>query len=478
MRHHILSSNHGYAGGLKRLAALFAAVGVLAVLLVVPTGASAAPGDQDQWFLAEGTIDWGFSLYITIENPNNQVVHVNVTYMTEDGPVNGGQLTLPAMSHTTIWDDVIWEALHGAKDFSSKFVCVEGLDIAVDRTMYWTGDGAASPEGHSSVGATSPMSTWYLPEGSSQWGFETWLTIQNPNETAADCTVTYMPEGGTAVPVPHSVPARSRRTYSMFTDVGSMDASIKVDSPESLPVICERSMYRNKRRGGHESMGTSNIWRTAYLAEGTTSWGFTTYVVIQNPNGVQNDVTVTYMTPSGPVTHPEDPIMMPPYSRKTIRVNDYLAGRDFSTRVNGTYAVVAERAMYWDNGTGEACHDSIGTVFPHSKWYLPDGWTGWAPAMNDTYETYTTVQNPNTVPVDVVVTYLTYNGVGNVTFTDTIAPASRVTYPMSEHITNNKVAVLVESLTTGRHIIVERSMYWHSRGAGTNTIGGHTVDTI
>ena len=45
------------------------------------------------------------------------------------------------------------------------------------------------------MGVTSPAKTWYLPEGSSDWGFECWLLIQNPNALQANCTVTYMIEG-------------------------------------------------------------------------------------------------------------------------------------------------------------------------------------------------------------------------------------------------------------------------------------------
>jgi hypothetical protein len=33
-------------------------------------------------------------------------------------------------------------------------------------------------------------------------------------------------------------------------------------------------------------------------------------------------------------------------------------------------------------------------------------------------------------------------------------------------------AVMVRSLDGGRPVMVERAMYWNSRGAGTDTIGG------
>ncbi len=241
------------------------------------------------WYLAEGSTDWGYNCYITIENPNPTPVTAHVSYMTKSGPREKADLTLPASSQTTVnpKDDL------GATDFSTRVTCKDGNTIAVDRTMTWTGPGAASPEAHSSTGVTSPETNWYLPEGSTAWGFECWLVIQNPNTSEATCTVTYMIEGAGAKTVVKKVPASSRATFNVADDVKEKDTSIKVTS--DIPVIPERAMYRNNRREGHDSIGTTTPATDYYLAEGTTAWGFTTYVLVQNPNDTPANVTVTYM---------------------------------------------------------------------------------------------------------------------------------------------------------------------------------------
>ena len=415
------------------------------------------------WYLAEGTSAWGFDCYVTIENPNNTAVSATVTYMTDAGAVPGGDINLPAMSQATINPrDIL-----GAKDFSTKVECKEGKTIAVDRTMSWTGPGAPSPEAHCSVGVTSPAKTWYLPEGSSDWGFECWLLIQNPNDTEATATVTYMIEDEEPQTFEKKVPASSRATFNMADDIGAKDASIKVQADK--PVIPERAMYRNNRRGGHDSIGTTSPATDYYLAEGTTDWGFTTYVLVQNPNDTPADVTVTYMTGGGPV--PQAPFTMEPNSRKTIRVNDVLPDEDLSTQVHSDKPIIAERAMYWGEGTplGEACHDSIGMSAPHTTFYLPDGQT------SDGRETYTLIQNPNTTDVTVEITYMTPDGKGNVTKTEKVPASSRKTFNMLEHSgITGRAAVMVTSKTEGKKIMVERAMYWNNRGAGTDTIGGYS----
>jgi len=415
------------------------------------------------WYLAEGSTAWGFDCWISIINPNASAVTCKMTYMPTQGGNVTQSVTLSAGSRATIYPK---EKL-GARDFSTKVECTDATKtIAVDRTMSWTGTGATTPEAHSSVGVTSPAKTWYLPEGSTAWGFECWLLIQNPNPGAATCTVTYMLEDGTTVVKTKDVPKNSRKTFNVADDIGAKDASIKVTSAQ--PVIPERAMYRNNRREGHDSIGTTAPAKSYYLAEGTTNYGFTTYVLIQNPDPAPNQVTVTYMTNSGP--KPQAAFTMEPNSRKTIRVNDVpgMAKSDFSTQVSGTGNVIAERAMYWDNGTGEATHDSIGMDKPHTTFYLPDGQAG------SDVETFTLVQNPNATPVNITVTYLKPSG-APVSFADSVPANSRKTFNMASHSgINGRASIMVTSKTAGKKIMVERSMYWNNRGAGTDTIGGYS----
>jgi hypothetical protein len=273
-----------------------------------------------------------------------------------------------------------------------------------------------------------------------------------------------MTENNGAIPVEHKVPPNSRKSYSMEADIGKKDASIKVECP--VPVIPERAVYRNDRREGHDSIGTTAPSTDYYLAEGTTAWGFTTYVLVQNPQNTPTDVTITYMTPTGPST--QVPFQMPANSRKTVKVDDILGNADLSTRVHGSQPIIAERAMYWDNGTGEACHDSIGMASSHTCYYLPDGET------SNGRETWTLVQNPNASPVAVEVSYLTQTGAGNVVFYDSIPANSRKTYNMADSGLSGRAAVMVTSKTPGQKIMVERAMYWNNRGAGTDTIGAYS----
>jgi lysophospholipase L1-like esterase len=449
--------------------------GIASVNVFNPTPGGGTSGAQtftvgspsSTWYLPEGTTAWGFSTYITIENPNDSTVNAKVIYMPFGAANKTETITLPASSQTTLTNDHLVSAMGQQTDFSTEVECLDATKtIAVDRTMTWTGPGAPSEEAHSSVGVTSPAKTWYLPEGSCNWGFETWLLIQNPNTSEATCQVTYMIENEGPKTVEHKVDPNSRATFDMSKDIGAKDASIKVVS--DIPVIPERSMYRNNRREGHDSIGTTTPANDYYLAEGATGYnvGYITWVLVQNPQDTPTDVTLTYMTQGGQVPGPS--FQMQPNSRKSIRLNDQLPpNTDVSTRVHGSAPIIAERAMYWgaDAPLGEACHDSIGMDSPHSTFYLPDG---------ETYngmETWTLVQNPNKEDMPIEINYLLAGG-GVKTFTDVVKANSRKTFFMADVVPNGRAAIMVKSKTAGKPIMVERAMYWNSRGAGTDTIGG------
>jgi hypothetical protein len=410
------------------------------------------------YFLAEGSTGYGFETYINIENPNAEDVNASVNFLLANGSVKSASVGLPKQSQTTVNP----REYVGDADFSTRVDCVQGKMIAVDRTMVWTGQGASAAEAHSSIGTTSPQKTWYLAEGSANWGFETWTLVENANGAPTNVTLSYMLEGGGVIEKTKTLAANSRASFSMADAIGPQDASILVTS--DLPVVTERAMYRNNKREGHCSIGTPSPGTNFFLAEGTTAWGFTTYVLLQNSNPTPAKVTLTYMTPGGPV--PQAPFTMPASSRKTVKVNDQLPNSDFSIRVASDMPVVAERAMYWDSPAGEACHASSGVCSSHMNFYLPDGST------TERVETYTLVANPNSGPVDIEVSYLLKGGGEPVTFTDTIAANSRKTYAMSDKIPNGAAAIVVKSKTPGRGIMAERSMYWNSRSAGTDTIGG------
>ncbi|MHB8897035.1 MAG: lipocalin family protein, partial [Candidatus Geothermincolia bacterium] len=258
---------------------------------------------------------------------------------------------------------------------------------------------------------------------------------------------------------------------SLLADIGAIDASVRVTS--DVGVVAERSMYRNNRREGSCSMGATTPANDYFLAEGTTAWGFSTFVLVQNPNETAANVTVTFMTPDGPVAQP--PFVLPAACRKTIKVNDIagVSNTDLSTRVHADAPVVAERAMYWSGGPDglEACHASIGVPGGSKSFLLPDGQTSGG------RETYALVQNPESSAMTVNVTYLPENGGDPVGVKASIPANSRRTFNMADEVKDGRASILVSVDGGVGNVIAERSMYWNARGAGTDSVGSGGLGT-
>ena len=226
--------------------------------------------DSAIWYLAEGSTDWGFDCYVSVENPNDEAVDRQADL--HDLHRAGGRAH---REHARQLPGHRLPRRHpGGRDFSTKVECLEGKshqrgpDHVLDR-----GRAPPAPEAHCSIGVTSPATTWYLPEGSSAWGFECWLLIQNPNATCRHLPGHLHDRGrAPADERLHACPPTRRATFNMADDIGAA-RRLHQGGRRTSRSSRERAMYRNNRREGHDSIGTTTPATDYYLAEGSTGLG-------------------------------------------------------------------------------------------------------------------------------------------------------------------------------------------------------------
>ncbi|MDD5448477.1 MAG: molybdopterin-dependent oxidoreductase, partial [Actinomycetota bacterium] len=241
-----------------------------------------------EWYLAEGYTGGGFEEWICIANPNSWETEVEIEYMIEgENPVSQQATLAPRSRKTILVNDVVGDG----KNVSAKVTGNHGDSLVVERAMYWNerdGGSAAS-------GVNNPQTEWYLAEGSTGGGFETWILVQNPNDKAANVTLTYMDKEGEKKGPVVSMPAHSRKTFNVADTLpDNWEVSTKVVG--DIPVIAERAMYWNERDGGHVEKGQDSPKFRSFLAEGSTAGGFETWVIVQNPKSVDAMVYLTYLT--------------------------------------------------------------------------------------------------------------------------------------------------------------------------------------
>ncbi|MEW6553307.1 MAG: hypothetical protein AB1384_03345 [Actinomycetota bacterium] len=225
-------------------------------------GGHAVVGETEpgkEWFLAEGFCDWSFETWICILNPNLEPADVAINYRSVDGAALAPQLVgVPGYSRFTIYANEVV----GRGEFS--FHVTSDQPIVVERPMYFTYM-YAWEGGHDNMAMDRAAGEWYLAEGSTRQGIETYLCILNPLDVDQEVYITYMMEESRNEVVDFIIPARSRYTRSVNADVGpGHDVSFRIKAQKGASfaekggIVVERPMYflyGGEIPGGHVASG-------------------------------------------------------------------------------------------------------------------------------------------------------------------------------------------------------------------------------
>ncbi|MER3395852.1 MAG: hypothetical protein C4319_03605 [Acidimicrobiia bacterium] len=407
---------------------------------------SARPGRD--WYLAEGATGYGFETYILIHNPGLVAANVALTYMTPEGPISRSPLVVPPKSRRTIVVAADLPRAEVAAHLSSD------QDIVVERSMYWRGADGAWREGHAVVATRRPSKRWYLPEGSTNWGFDEWVLLQNPTSSSATVTLNFVAQDGRTAQRTLNIEQGRRATIRVADVLPAADLATEISA--SAPIVAERAMYWGgpypASAGGSASMGLVAPSHTWYFAEGSSDWGFDTWLLLQNPSDSSVAVDVVYMTQAGPRVRPG--ITMPPHSRQSISMGWDIGRSDSAIYVRASKPILAERSMYYSPdrspaGLSRSGHASQGSSAPANSWLLAEGST--AHGLHE----FVLVQNPGSAEARVQLSLRTEAGqYGTNSFV--VGPGSRLTVYLNALVPEVDVSVVVSA---SRPVVVERAMY-------------------
>ncbi|MBA2353171.1 MAG: IPT/TIG domain-containing protein [Acidobacteria bacterium] len=432
-------------------------------------------------YFAEGASGSFFSTRFALANPHDEQVAVTATFTDTAGGATSMELIVPAMGRATI-DESNRPAL-GSEAFATRFDA--SREIGIDRTMEWAAGGVAYGA-HSETGIAEPRTSWVVAEGATIGGFNLFYLLQNPTDESAEIKVTYLLATGQRIEKVHSVAAQARTNIWVNKEapmLESAEMSATFTSLNNVPVVVERSMYRNVGgqlfTAGHNSAAIAEPALRWFLAEGATGGTFDTFVLIGNPNATEARLRVSYLRAGAAPLVKE--YVAAPQSRLTLWVDEQdpvLANAEVSTIVESTNAtpVVVERAMWWratPEGEWTEAHNSAGVTRTAARWVVADGSAG----GDGRASTYVLVANTGLEPAPVKVTLLSETGPAISAPVFEVDGQGRFTIDvagMFPQAANRRFSVLVES-TTGAPLVVERATYSDAAGvpwaAGTNSLG-------
>jgi len=343
----------------------------IATAAVAPAGEVDASCGSKGWYFAEGFTGGDFDTWILIQNPNATEAIVQVRFFTPNGEPIVKEYSLLGETRYSIYLNTIpgLENQEVAAEVTVKYGEMDG--IIAERAMYFNygTDQGERVGGHSTIGSPRTSGSWYLPEGYTGGGFDTYVLMMNPTDGDANVQLKLMkPSDGRYYPFKVTVPAGRRTTVKLDDLVwtegedniipatgeggeGEEPLQVRFDDTDvstliyaDRGIVAERAMYFDYygKSGGSCSIGTTGTASEWYLPEGYTGGDFDTWVMAMNPSGNTVDITYTFYSNSPgfepvSVTHAG----VAPWSRDTINVDTVpgLEGTDVSTKVTATRPV-------------------------------------------------------------------------------------------------------------------------------------------
>jgi len=401
-----------------------------------------------------------FDTYLLLMNPGSTPATARLHYMLPSGTGVTRDVQLVAGSRKTVKvDDTLTN-----QEVSTTVETIEG-ELVAERSMYFDYRGRY-PGGHDSPGATAPATLWYLPEGCTDYSFDTFILVQNPGNEAAGVTVTYLLDNGSAKKQKITVQPCSRYTIAVDSVQGLEKAEFSTMVESSAPVVVERSMYFDYKgiSEGHNSPGATALSQDWFFAEGYTGGGFDSYLLLMNPSGKGVYVTLRLMAPDGKTESIK--LGMHPHSRRTVTV-DNIPGwnaREFSASVHASQPIAAERSMYFDYCGIQGGHDSLGTAVPSGEWFLAEGYTA------GQFDTYVLLTNPSAEHATVDVRFM-LNGGRSVDRRCRVRGHSRYTIAVDK-IPGLSAVEVSTHVKSNVPVVAERSVYFRYNGVRGGTCAG------
>lgn len=227
------------------------------------------------WLFAEGYTGPGFQENFAIANldPGKTPASVTINLEYSNGVKNSYTVTVGPLSQV-IWNVNTGEGPNPPTQDVSAEITSTGAKIVVDREMFFhynhAGNGRTlgATGGSDVIGLAGPTSAaaFSFAEGYTNFGYDEWLTIQNPTTNTETITVTLANAKGTVFTFQVIVDAHSRYTIDVVHTViqymyhpgdGYLGYEVSMALQSSSAFVAERPMYWNASgtQGGDDAIG-------------------------------------------------------------------------------------------------------------------------------------------------------------------------------------------------------------------------------
>ncbi|MHB0875363.1 MAG: hypothetical protein ACYC5O_04885 [Anaerolineae bacterium] len=334
-------------------------------LLPVSMNAASDSYGATTWYFAQGLAqsDPTYHTWLLLANPSSGEVTAIIHYYGAAGEIGNASVAVPAHGRT---------AVHANDNVSGSFATSVSASgpIVAEQSVFFANDG------YTVQGVATPSTIWYLPEGTTNPGYDTKLYIYNPGSSATTATLTFYNEAGQSQTVSKNVPALSQLPVTLTSEC-TLSGGVGTVVSAAMPVVVQRVTFfagADSGKGGHASTGVSLLSGSWYFPLGWSGTLYDTWLMLLNPGG--SPVTVQARFQAGTTTKTAT-YTLAPHSRTTVWVDhpnvDMAPATNFGMVLSGDGAFAAESAVY--DSTYKTGDTTMGAPGAANTWYFAEGST-------------------------------------------------------------------------------------------------------
>ena len=305
-----------------------------------------------RWYFAEGSSALGAEERIVIYNPfpDEAVVGINLfTPKGQEGNANLAEGQAVPAGETLIVE--INEFIRQERFVGASVVANRGRVIAWRALQVSSED---RPEGvQFSLGATSPASEWYFPEGGLGDGLDERVSLLNPTDQEAVATVSLVTGEETLQPpklVEVLVPPQTLQPLALREYVGGSDSNLGgagvVVRTSSGTLVAERTVYYERKdlRGVASEVGAARTAQGWYLGPAVSA-PETDAVILLNPGAEAAQVSLALLSSGAEPLRPDElqDLKVEAGTRLKVPLGEWTRDRSLSVMVESDVPIVAER---------------------------------------------------------------------------------------------------------------------------------------
>ena len=307
-----------------------------------------ASAGSERWHFADGSTARDASLSLSLFNPFPEDAIADLAFSTEQGRAVPSDLQGVVVPARSLVVKEITEHVRRRESVATRLTLRTGRLVAA-QTQGRTAPALAGAT--VALGAPSPATLWYFPDGVVRPDVTERYSLFNPNPGEAQVALEVNLDEGAAEPFEITVPAGDRVTMTLNEETRipkGVGHSAVVRSLNGVPVVVSRAIEAGGSSGAGrtDSLGARRAANRWLFPAGGASPTVDEWIAVQNPGPRAASISVSGLAGQSVPMEKLQGVRVEPGRRLVFRLGEHVRRFPLAVLVTSTSPVVAERSGY------------------------------------------------------------------------------------------------------------------------------------